>query len=526
MSLHGGERRYDRELRRNSVMSALGGAGKLLHLLLVFLLTWLFGSEVVGPFLLGFFLLEMATTAVSNAWSDAATIYASHHVEGADADDGQRAALYGVLGTTGAFACGLALALALATQLFGRLLVEAAFPTYAELLPGLYFLAWSLVPAAWSEVAVGALKAAFRMEWDALINGLVKPVGLIATSFFVWAVGGGLTALLACFLIVQTAAAILVLFPLARHFDLRRLVQAVLRPRLDRRVLGFAGPQSLNLVLNRYVTRVDTLMLAGFGFGAVSVAWYGTAALLIGNLRQLRVVFSTAIAPIAARYYATNDREAASQLLGRTSRWIATVAAPIAFAFVVLRDDVMVLLDDAYGAGDSAFVAVLVLPALVGVVIGLAGNLITYAGRSRWNLLNSVVVGVGNTLLNLLLIPRWGMMGAATATTLAVTGTSLLQLAECRWLDGVRLRWRELWQPVAGMAALALLLLVWWDPARELALPGRVALAAGGAAGFLLLMVPLRHPEARSVLRRLQSAAPHPASAPEGNDPENGSGSG
>ena len=52
-----------------------------------------------------------------------------------------------------------------------------------------------------------------------------------------------------------------------------------------------------------------------------------------------------------------------------------------------------------------------------------------------------------------LLIPRYGMVGASVATAIAISGMSILQILEVRWLNGVHVEPARLWKPFAAGAA-------------------------------------------------------------------------
>src|ERR1041384_1920267 len=98
----------------------------------------------------------------------------------------------------------------------------------------------------------------------------------------------------------------------------------------------------------------------------------------------------------------------------------------------------------------------LLVPPFVSCAFGLAGNLVTYAGRSGWTLTNSILIALLNTGLCTLLIPRYGLLGAALATALARTLISTLQMVELWFLEGVMIRLRAVYKPHVGLLVVAL----------------------------------------------------------------------
>jgi O-antigen/teichoic acid export membrane protein len=500
------QQRYDRALKRGALFNTLGGIAKLVQPLFVVVVTWLWGPAVMGPYLLAISFMEILSGAIVSGYADATTIFASRHVDAAVDDPTRRRALYDVLGN--ALVCSLALsvACALLAQLAAGWLIARFFSQYRELLPGLYFLLWALVPRSASQVAIGATKATLRMEYDALLNGMLHPLALLVLSLCAYALGGGLAALCTVHLLVELLVCALAFIALARMYDLRALAGAVRDFRLDRTLLGFALPQSLNLTLNRYVARLDGIMLAWLGLGAVQLGYFGTAALLTSNLAQLRMVFTGALAPVAARHHGAGDKQAFEDAMNQVARWATSLVVPAVLVCLVLREDVMHLVSRAY-TGHSLFVAVLLIPPFTSCAYGIAGSCLFYAGRSRVTLFNSALVALLNTGFNYALIPRYGVLGAASATALATSITTGLQMIELWLIEGVRIRWQSVWKPHLGLLLGGIGLAVLWDPAR-LEPWARAATVGAVLLGYALLMLALGHEELVGLVRRRGAVVP------------------
>lgn len=489
-------------LKRGALFNLLGAIAKLLEPLALLLIPWLWGAALVGPYALGLSLLEIAIGLIAAGYGDATTIFASRHIDGARADEREQERLYRVLANAllvPLLVSALTSALAFA---FARPLIAALFPNFGELIPGLYYLALSLVPRALSAVAVAATKAALHMEHDAFINGLLRPLASLLGFVAVYAAGGGLTGLFALQLVVEIALLAFAARAFARHFSVRALWRALRRFEPDRRLLQFALPQSLNLTFNRYIARLSGLMLAYFGVDEIQLGYFATASLLAGSLSQVRIVFSSALGPLVARYHARREREAFAEVMSRVSRWTTTIAVPIVLVCLVLRRDILQLVSPQYGS-DSLFVAVLLITPLASCAFGLAGSCLMFTGHSQVTLLNSFAVALLNTLFTALLIPRYGLLGAAAATALATTLITLLQMIELRWLEGVTIRAREIWKPHAGLALGLGVLALRWDPVDRPPLE-RGLTAASLAAGYALLMLALGHEELSGLLDRGQ----------------------
>jgi O-antigen/teichoic acid export membrane protein len=471
--------RYHRAITRGALFNLLGGIARLGYPLFLVEVTRLWGSAFSGLYLLAQALIEVVACAAIDGPADGTVIFASRHVEGAEADGAARGRLYHVLGTTLRFGLGLAVPFAIAASLLAAPVVHHFFPRYHELLPGLSLLAWTLVPRAVSQTAIAATKSLMHMQYDALLNGLVYPLLLLIGGGVAYLSGGGLTALLGAQLFAESALAVLALLAFRRFFALRE-VAAALRLPVDRQVLRFVIPQGLNLTFNRYIARLDSIMLAGFGLAKSDLGFFSTAALVTGLMAQIRMVFSGALAPVAARYHGSGERDALERTMGRVARWSTTLVIPAVLIFLVFRADLLGVISRDYRR-TSLFVVIQLIPPFTSCAYGLAGACLMFTGHSRTTLINSLGVALLNTGLMYVLVPRHGPLGAAVATAIASSIMTGLQMIELRALEHVAIRWRDVRKPHLGLLAGLIPAIVFWDPA-GLSWVGRalVALASIG----------------------------------------------
>jgi len=144
---------------------------------------------------------------------------------------------------------------------------------------------------------------------------------------------------------------------------------------------------------------------------------------------------------------------------------------------------------------------------LINATFGLAGYVLVVSGRSGLLLANNVVVAIVNVALGVYLIPRTGLLGAATA---AIAGVSLLHtLVSIEvWLmyRVLPVGWATLKPVIAAGAMLAIELLVGRHVGPTAA---RIVLViAAGLVTYLLALVVLGlPPEDRQLVGRLGDRA-------------------
>ncbi len=470
--------RHDAALRRGALVNAIGLVGKLLYPVLIVVLTRLFGAETMGRYFLAMTVVEVGGSIASTGWADAATLFVSRGVAQGDAGSA-------ISRTTGRIlrqSVALAVGLALLVQLGAAPVVGAFFPLYADMVPGLPWLGWALVPFVFVEAMSGVAKAHFAMGWGALFAGL-RPLLLLVFAVAIHEAGGGLTALLMSFFATTCLLALVALRPFGHYLVAGDVAAGFARPPFGWDIVRFAVPQSLNHTVSLYLARLDVVFLAAFGTPPAALALYSTAAQLTENLKQVRIVFSTALAPIVVRHHARGERGELARQLTRTSRRALVLTAPLAFVVFVGQRDLLGIFDPGYATMDSSFIGVLVLAALTAAGAGLAGNFLAFTGRSQVNLANSLLVGVSNTVLNALLIPRFALAGAAAATATSAVLLVLLQNVQLARLEGVRMDLAKVGRPWLGWIALGCSLFALGAPWPDRPLLRGLVVVAGLEAG-------------------------------------------
>jgi hypothetical protein len=131
---------YREALLRGTLVNALGLLAKLLYPLLIFVLTRLFGPELMGHYFVG-----LAAT----------TVRVSPHAEVAGDDTEASATMNATLGRTLMYSLGTALVFALLVQGLASWAIHNYFTKHLELLPGIYFLGWAMIPTAFANI-IGA----------------------------------------------------------------------------------------------------------------------------------------------------------------------------------------------------------------------------------------------------------------------------------------------------------------------------------------------------------------------------------
>jgi len=186
-------------------------------------------------------------------------------------------------------------------------------------------------------------------------------------------------------------------------------------------------------------SKVDIWML-GLSLDDARVGIYSLAANLAEGFYQLIVVLQNNFNPLLANQIARKATDEAEAMIARARRWIVPAFALAALAAALVYPWTLPLLarDPQFEDSWASFAI------LVGAIGALAawlcfGNLLLMAGRPGTHSLLMALVVLLNVLANYLLIPVWGIEGAAAGTAIAFLGFALLLKFFARLQAGVRL---------------------------------------------------------------------------------------
>ncbi len=441
-------------LRTGIAVNFLGAAGKILDAGFFLIAARLFGTEAVGIFLFSLAAVEGVSKFVIQGFKEGAMMMVArrHGTEKIDDvyDITAQALRWTLLLSAGL--CGIFYALApwAADSIWGK--PEAA-PVIRMLIPMIPLFALIQVPLA-------ATKGLVIMKHEVITIQFFIPAMMMVSAGVLGVFDTGATGLAIAIVTAHLMGAIFALWRFAREFDLGKLFAHVFARKRVRGLPTFAVPQCLNEVLNFTMMHLDIIILAAY-LEPETIAFYGIASRIALALRKVRMGFASAYSPLIARYHAQGKEEMLLHSFSTVTRWVMTLALPVAGVLVAVRLPAMRLVHGSFTEHSEVLPILLVGP-MVNTFLGLHANAIIMMGRSRLNLMNGIAGATVSVALNLFLIPRWGLAGAATATSASMSVLAMIQAIETRYLFGMRLRPRLVYKPLVAGAVASLAILAGW----------------------------------------------------------------
>lgn len=332
----------------------------------------------------------------------------------------------------------VALAPVVAVSMIAGLVLVVKAPAIGDLIGGrtedlsgaVVVLAVLLPVAALSDSLLAATRGYSTMLPTVAVDRIGRSLlqmGLVATVV----VGGGSVALLAgAWGLPWVMSALLggwLLSRLGRSLP-SRSADASPTGTTAREFWRFTGPRVISSVAQLVLQRFD-IVLVSVLIGPAQAAVYTAATrfLVVGQFAS--VAIANAAQPRLAELLAVDQRTAAKAVYQSATAWTVLMTWPVYLLCALFAGAVLTVFGAGYAAGQPVII-VLAAAMLFATVSGMVDVVLNMAGRTSWTMANAVIAVVAMVGLDLLLIPRLGILGAAIGWAVALVIQNVLPLTQ------------------------------------------------------------------------------------------------
>lgn len=171
------------------------------------------------------------------------------------------------------------------------------------------------------------------------------------------------------------------------------------------------------------------ILMVGYFLAADDVGVYKVAvkaaSLVLMSLAALNAIFI----PIISSLYHKKEKEKLSSVFKTVTRWGLSLALLIILVLTVSSREIMMIFGSNFVLGISSLL-ILCLGQLVHVGMGSSAQILIMAGKEKIESLNDIGVLILDVVLNLILIPKFGIFGAAVSTAVCLAVLNILRVME------------------------------------------------------------------------------------------------
>ena len=293
-------------------------------------------------------------------------------------------------------------------------LAGAAFGYGSSVVLGILFYTFTFVLAAFDAPLETLLTAHERFDAVTAMT-LVGQVAFAAFGFIALISGGGFIGLVAVGVLSMLPRIVLGTW-LARQLGILPTLHSIahIAPRSWPALLRGGLPFGIIALALSVAFNIDSVMLSHFQPERV-VGWYALSYGLVFTLVALLGGVTQAMVPSLAQAY-THDAEKVKTWYRHSVKAIALTTVPMAVGGMLLASSIITLLyGQAMSPAAPAF-AILIWDLPLLMFASFCGNMTTVVGEERAAARIYVIGAFANVALNLIVIPRFGMLGAAVVT--------------------------------------------------------------------------------------------------------------
>lgn len=391
-----------------------------LRFVIAFLLARLLGAEQYGVYILALSVATL-TSGISKFGMDS-TLVRYIAIKRSENDE---KGLWGTIQIAILSSTLLSLMCALALNLFASSIAINIFHE-PQLTPLLKLFSIIVPFLTLSDVLVGASRGFKKMEYSVIAENfimmfvrmiLIGIIALIKITPFKAAIAFGISDL---------ASSVALIFFINKEFRLKRPLRTA---HYDLRgILRFSVPFWISGLLTKFRKYISIFFL-GFLFTVEGVGVFS----LIGRIsligRMTFIAIETSIKPIIAELYNKGDIKQIGQLYQITSRWALTINIPIFLVMILFPKTLLSIFGYAFVEGAIAL-TILAYSDILDISTGICGTIIDMTGYTKLKMFNSIVRVIILVSSNLILIPRWGLVGAAIASLLGISVLNIMRMAQ------------------------------------------------------------------------------------------------
>ncbi|MGA8764865.1 MAG: flippase [Candidatus Sulfotelmatobacter sp.] len=262
-----------------------------------------------------------------------------------------------------------------------------------------------------------------------ITNFVSSPVTMLVTVVLI-ALGGGLGGYLAAQTVSAAVVMVLLISLVWRLTPVAARVLNFQNFRLEPEIWSFSAAMLGIGLMEFFIAQTDRIALGFYG-GVHDVGIYAVAASLVAYeaivLQSVNQIFS----PVIADLHTRAEHAVLGRLFQTLTKWVLGLTFPLAVVIITFARPIMRIFGHDFEIGWPILV-IGTCGQLVNCAVGSVGFLLLMSGNQRRLIRVQLAMAAVMVVLCLLLVPVWGIWGAAVAAAITNIGANIWNLFEVR----------------------------------------------------------------------------------------------
>lgn len=189
--------------------------------------------------------------------------------------------------------------------------------------------------------------------------------------------------------------------------------------KLKSEFFAYSWPIVFLSIIGSLLYWIDSFVI-GYYMDAADIGFYNVAFTLVGLLGIAPELFMQLFLPLVVKEYAKRKFSLIQEISKQIAKWILIINIPIFIIMIIYPGVIInVLFGADYLSAEMPLRLLAIGSMFSATFISLLNNLLSMKGKSKLLLMNTLFIALFNFILNVVLVPKYGLNGAAFATMIS-----------------------------------------------------------------------------------------------------------
>ncbi|MDD4939034.1 MAG: flippase [Candidatus Omnitrophica bacterium] len=327
----------------------------------------------------------------------------------------------------------------------------------ASIINIIQYLAFSIPLSTILMLALSYFQAFRTLKYNVLIQNILQPLSNILLFVILFYFGLRINAAVFSYLAALLIALWAAFYFLHKRFKVFAMDKISLLNSHD--FLKYSFSMFAILIFNYLYRWIDTLML-GYFRPTYDVGIYNIALRTSVLCSIFFVPFTSVFSPIVSELYEKDRIDELKHIFKVVTRWLFSLTVPLFLIFSFYANRILNIFGREFVIGSNAFIILSFSLLISSATDAIGACILVMLGRTKIIFINMVTLIIISIILNYILIPKFGILGAAIVNSLSIILMGLLIILEVRYLYGFHPYSLKFFKPLwAGMVSFCILYL-------------------------------------------------------------------
>jgi len=280
------------------------------------------------------------------------------------------------------------------------------------------------------DTLIGAVRGFKNMKYPVIAKFIAQPLVKVVLIGVVAIMGLRVMHAVVIFGIGELIAALMLIYYLNRLFPLKIPITAA---RVDlAAIIKFSVPDFMAGLMDIFRANIQVLLIGSLGsFTGVGIFTVANQLNMVGH--DFYSSINTAAKPYIAELHDRRETQQLQKIYQVANKWSLIVNVPFFLAMILFPVQILAIFGKSFQSGVLALI-IMAFASLVDVVTGMGGAILNMTGYTRLKLLNNITGLSVSLVLNVLLIPAYGVVGAAISALAVMIVLNAVRIAQVYYI--------------------------------------------------------------------------------------------